>query len=230
MKRREKKSESLDIRLPYEQKREFMEATRKQGETASQALRRFIADYIEEARLTENPNPVQEITMTLARHRIKTFATAASAAVGVFAFTAMPSAADDSVFAHLDKNSDGFITEGEILPGNDADIIEKLDTDKSGGVSPAELKTGGTHIVINGKTSTEDGVTRKKVKVLKLEEGESAKLTTSDERKVVIRRSGDEEMSQEDLDALIKEAMTEAGLDTDIDIDIDVSDLMDTDS
>ena len=45
MKRREKKSESLDIRLPFEQKREFMDATRKQGETASDALRRFIAAY-----------------------------------------------------------------------------------------------------------------------------------------------------------------------------------------
>ena len=80
--RKQKKSESLDIRLPFEQKRDFMEATRLRGETASSALRRFISTYIEEARLAEQPNPVQEITMTLARHRFKTIATAAGAALG----------------------------------------------------------------------------------------------------------------------------------------------------
>ena len=94
--RKQKKSESLDIRLPFEQKREFMEATRLRGETASSALRRFIATYIEEARLAEQPHPVQEITMTLARHRFKTIATAAGAALGVFSVTALPSAADSA--------------------------------------------------------------------------------------------------------------------------------------
>lgn len=71
MKRREKKSESLDIRLPYQQKQDFMAATKQRGETASQALRHFISTYIEEARLEDQPNKVQEITMTLARHRLK---------------------------------------------------------------------------------------------------------------------------------------------------------------
>ena len=140
MKRREKKSESLDIRLPYQQKQDFMAATKQQGETASQALRRFIADYIEEARLAEQPHPVQEISMTLARHRFKTIATAAGAALGVFSVTALPSAADANAFDVLDKNKDGFLTEGEIIPGYDADIIEKLDTDGSGGVSQEELE------------------------------------------------------------------------------------------
>ena len=96
--RKEKKSESLDIRLPFEQKREFMEATRLRGETASSALRRFITTYIEEARLAEQPHPVQEITMTLARHRFKTIATAAGAALGVFSVAALPSAADSAAF------------------------------------------------------------------------------------------------------------------------------------
>ena len=102
MPRREKKSESLDIRLPYQQKQEFMAATRQQGETASKALRRFIADYIEDARLAEQANPVQEISMTLARHRLKTLATAAGAALGVFSITALPSAADPNAFDALD--------------------------------------------------------------------------------------------------------------------------------
>lgn len=42
--RKEKKSESLDIRLPFEQKREFMDATRKRGESAAKPLQMLCVD------------------------------------------------------------------------------------------------------------------------------------------------------------------------------------------
>lgn len=229
--RKEKKSESLDIRLPFEQKREFMEATRQNGETASQALRGFIADYIEKARLADNPNPVQEITMTLARHRFKTIATTAAAALGVFSMTALPSAADSTAFERLDKNKDGMITEGEIMPGHDADIIAKLDTDGSGGVSQEELEAAGNHIVIESTASEEgeDGetVVKSTVKVLEFsdaEEGEiHGELSTTTEKKITIKRMGSgEELSEEDLDVLIEQAMSEAGLDESHNVDVKV--------
>ncbi len=239
--RKEKKSESLDIRLPYEQKREFMEATRKRGETASQALRSFIADYIEDARLAEHPNPVQEITMTLARHRIKTIATAAGAALGVFSITALPSAADSTAFDALDKNKDGMITEGEILPGQDADIIAKLDTDGSGGVSQEELEAAGNRIVIK-KTSSdgeEDGatVTRKMVKILEFSDDADGEIhgevTTKTDRRVIVKRiDGGEELSEADLSALLEEALSESGMTEheDIDVEIIVDEIMDAKS
>ena len=236
--RKEKKSESLDIRLPYEQKREFMEATRKRGETASNALRRFIASYIEDARLAEQSNPVQEITMTLARHRLKTIATAAGAALGVFSVSALPSAADSTAFEALDKNKDGVITEGEILPGQDADIIAKLDTDGSGGVSQAELEAAGDHIVIKTTHSenAEDGavVTKKKVKILEFsddKDGEiTGEVTTRSERRVVVKRiDAGEELSEADLAALLEEALGEAGMGDheEIDVEVIVEEIMD---
>lgn len=234
MKRREKKSESLDIRLPYEQKREFMEATQKQGETASEALRRFITAYTEEARLTETQTPVQEIRMTLARHRLKTLASATGAAIGIFAISALPSAADQTVFEKLDKNKDGVITAGEILPGEDEDIIAKLDTDGSGGVSQEELEAAGNKIIVHSSENTtgddDKKVIRKKVKILEFgdETGDSTttKIETSSEKRVIVKRlEADEELSQEELDALIKDALDEAGVEGDIDIEIDIDDL-----
>lgn len=234
MKRREKKSESLDIRLPFEQKREFMDATRKQGETASEALRRFIAAYTEEARLTEKSNPVQEIRMTLARHRLKTLASATGAAIGIFAISALPSAADQTAFERLDKNQDGFITEGEILPGEDADIIAKLDTDGSGGVSQAELEAAGNKIVIHKSESTtgddDKEIVRKKVKIIEFSddagEGAATKLTSNVEKRVIVKRIDGEELSQEQLDDLIKDALEEAGVDSDININIDIDEII----
>ncbi len=229
--RKEKKSESLDIRLPFEQKREFMQATRLRGETASSALRRFISTYIEEARLAEQPNPVQEITMTLARHRIKTMATAAGAALGVFSITALPSAADSTAFDALDKNKDGVITEGEILPGQDADIIAKLDTDGSGGVSKEELEAAGNRIIIK-KTSSDDAadgetVTRKTVKILEFSDGEDGEIhgevSTKTEKRVVVKRiEGGEELSEAELSALLEEALSEAGMDEGDNVEVDV--------
>lgn len=229
--RKEKKSESLDIRLPFEQKREFMAATRKRGETASNALRGFIANYIEEARLADQPNPVQEITMTLARHRFKTIATAAGAALGVFSITALPSAADSTAFEALDKNNDGVITEGEILPGEDADIIAKLDTDGSGGVSREELEAAGNRIVIK-KTSSdgeEDGqtVTKKTVKILEFSDGKDGEIhgevSTNVEKRVVVKRiDGGEELSEAELSALLEQALSEAGVENHGDVEIDV--------
>lgn len=226
--RKEKKSESLDIRLPYEQKRQFMEATRQRGETASQALRRYIAAYIEEARLVEQPNTVQEITMTLARHRFKTLATAAGAALGVFSVAALPSAADSEVFDALDKNSDGVITEGEIHPGGDADIIAKLDTDNSGGVSREELEAAGNRVEIirTNEEKGEDGetITKKTVKVLEFSEDAGGdlhgELKVESKKSVVVKRiDGGEELSEADLDALIEEALAEAGVeDKDVEI------------
>ena len=227
MKRREKKSESLDIRLPYQQKQDFMAATKQKGETASQALRQYIAAYIEEARLEENPNKVQEITMTLARHRLKSIATAATAAIGVFSIAALPSAADSTAFEALDKNSDGVITEGEIAPGYDADIIAKLDTDGSGGVSQDELEAAGNRIEIRGSDikTGEDGeeITHKVIKFVEFKDHADGEIhgdvkIESHKRVIVKRINSDEELSEADLDALIEEAIGEAGLDENIEV------------
>lgn len=168
--------------------------------------------------------------MTLARHRFKSLATAAGAAIGVFSVTALPSAADATVFEALDKNKDGVLTEGEIAPGYDADIIKKLDTDGSGGVSQAELDAAGEHFVVydNETESEEDGqtVTRKSMKILKFSDSEGGdihgELTTEVDKRVTIKRMGSgPELSEAELEALIEEALEKADVDFDTDLEFD---------
>lgn len=165
--------------------------------------------------------------MTLARHRFKSIATAAGAAIGVFSVTALPSAADSTAFDALDKNNDGIITEGEIAPGYDADIIAKLDTDGSGGVSREELEAAGNRVEViqTLDNSEQDGewVTKKTVKVVEFSDeadGEiHGEVKIETDRKVVVKRiDSGEELSEADLDALIEEALSEAGIDEDVNV------------
>ncbi|MEM1087348.1 MAG: hypothetical protein AAGH90_06435 [Pseudomonadota bacterium] len=210
MTKRNKKSETLDIRLPHEQKQAFMSAVRSNSETASEAIRRFIADYVSKAEATEHPNPVQELTMTLNKHRVKTLATAVTAACGLSLIAALPTAAA-SPFDKLDKNKDGILTEGEILEGHDADIIAKLDTDGSGGVSREELEAAGSRIVIksSGETIGENGekATTRSIKVLNFSDS-AVEIEDSVKSKVIIKRSGGSELTEEELENLINNAIT----------------------
>lgn len=169
--------------------------------------------------------------MTLARHRIKTIATAAGAALGVFSVSALPSAADSTAFDALDKNKDGMITEGEILPGQDADIIAKLDTDGSGGVSQAELEAAGNRIVIKKthKDGEEDGqtVTKKTVKILEFSDDKDGEIhgevSTKTEKRVIVKRiEGGDELSEEELSRLLEEALSESGVGEHHDVEVDV--------
>lgn len=90
--RKEKKSESLDVRLPYSVKTAFMSATKRRGETASEAVRRFIESYIEEAEL-ETVTPLwRETATTVRKNPLKSLA-AASAVASAMTMTALPAAA-----------------------------------------------------------------------------------------------------------------------------------------
>lgn len=223
MARREKKSESLDIRLPHGQKTAFMQATKAQGETASEALRRYIDDYVAQAEQADKPNRLEEFTMTLLRHKIKTLTTSSCAALGLFGLAALPSAADDTAFDHLDANKDGIITEGEIMPGEDSDIIAKLDTDGSGGVTPEELDAASETIVLKSESTSTNAegepVTKKQVKVLKLGDDADATIASgASKKRVIIKRIETEGGADVDVQGLIDEALA----DTDIEIDIEV--------
>ena len=169
--------------------------------------------------------------MTLARHRFKTIATAAGAALGVFSVAALPSAAESTAFDALDKNKDGLITEGEIAPGHDADIIAKLDTDGSGGVSREELEAAGNRVELiqtvdesgeNGET-----ITKKTVKVLEFNDEAGGDIhgeikIESDRRVIVKRIDSGEELSAADIEALLEEALGEADLHEDGEMKVEV--------
>ena len=102
-----KKSESLEIRIPYAAKTAFMARCQAEGRSASEALRAFIDQQI------EAPKP----------HRVRPWRLAAgaliAAAVGAVALPSLarpgPAApAQDLLrrvaFAHLDANHDGVLS------------------------------------------------------------------------------------------------------------------------
>lgn len=101
-----KKSESLEIRLPYETKQAFMARCHRDGRSASEALRSFIDAQITPAR------PVAR------RGRLIVGALIA-AAVGAAALPSLARqpAADDllrrAAFAQQDANHDGVLSLGE---------------------------------------------------------------------------------------------------------------------
>jgi hypothetical protein len=107
-----KKSESLEIRIPYAAKTAFMARCQAEGRSASEALRAFIDQQI------EGPRP------NVRRWRLVAGALIA-AALGAIALPSLARPAADPAhdllrrvaFAHLDANHDGVLTLDEYRRG-----------------------------------------------------------------------------------------------------------------
>lgn len=141
--RKEKKSESLEVRLPHSTKRDFMEACEREGITASQAVRTFIDVYVRRSKRAKLKTICQDLAMNLIKNPVKSAGISLAALAAAFAFSATPSMADDDSFAVLDKDGDGYITEADKPAG--AVILEhlgKIDTDEDGKISRAEFAEG----------------------------------------------------------------------------------------
>jgi hypothetical protein len=118
--RRLKKSETLEIRLPYPTKLAFMARCRADGRSASEALRQFIDGHLEPRR------PARRAPRLIAGALI-------AAAVGAIA---LPSLAHPSLradFDRLDRNRDNAISLAEFA---------RLDTNHDGKVSFEEFRAG----------------------------------------------------------------------------------------
>ena len=102
--RKLKKSESLEIRIPYPTKQAFMARCRDEGRSASEALRAFIDGQLD----TPKPARVSRKSWRLIAGVV------IAAAVGA---VAVPSLARPGLkaaeFAHLDANRDGVVTLAE---------------------------------------------------------------------------------------------------------------------
>lgn len=138
--RKEKKSESLEVRLPHSKKQAFMEACEREGITASQAVRTFIDVYVRRSRRTKLKTICQDLAMKLIRNPFKTAGISIATLAGALAFTATPSIADEDAFTRLDSNSDGYITEADEPAGS---VLLKhlghMDTDEDSRISRAEF-------------------------------------------------------------------------------------------
>lgn len=153
--RREKKSESLEVRLPHSTKQEFMDACEREGITASQAVRTFISVYVRRSRRAKLKTICQDLAMKLIKHPAKTAGISLAALAGALAFTATPSLADDDAFERLDSNTDGYITEADEPIG--AVMVEHLgdlDTDSDGKISRAEFQDATSNGNVTVKTMT----------------------------------------------------------------------------
>jgi hypothetical protein len=118
MPRPPKKSETLEIRLPYPTKQAFMARCRDHGRSASEALRGFIESEIEAP-----PRRPANALRWLA-------GAALALAAGAAAVPSLAHPADD--FQRLDRNGDGRISASELLA---------LDNDHDGQVSAAEFRS-----------------------------------------------------------------------------------------
>lgn len=117
--RKAKKSETLEVRLPYETKQAFLTACREDGTTASDVVRGSIDTYLDER---ERPTPQPETGTVLAMipkplRRPRLAIGLAAAAAGA-ALVVLPSAADPDIramFQRFDTNRDNLITPDEFM-------------------------------------------------------------------------------------------------------------------
>ena len=112
--RKSKKSETLQVRLPYGMKKDFMERVQMENRSASDLIRDFIEDYL--------AGPVEILnspTAVMIRRRFIYPTLMAAGLVGaVIVFMPNPGNADAlrPEFGAMDKDGDGFITIAEYVP------------------------------------------------------------------------------------------------------------------
>ncbi len=144
-----KKSETLEVRIPYDTKQAFLTACREDGTTASEVVRESVQTYLdtrERPSLEENRTLIMKFPEPV-RHYAPRIAAGAVAAIGLATFTALPVAAAPDFkaqFNRLDVNKDGVISSDEFLGpkdagGEDKDVVIETRTitrNKTGDAPP----------------------------------------------------------------------------------------------
>ncbi len=120
-KRQAKKSETLQVRLPFGMKSRFLELCHRSGTTASDVLRAAISSYLARAEqpCSTTGTGTRSMIVSFAKRRKRTLATGAGA-IAVAGLLALPSAAGPDLraeFARDDVDGDGVITFAEFSRG-----------------------------------------------------------------------------------------------------------------
>jgi hypothetical protein len=121
-----KKSESIEVRLPYETKRDFLAACKAADRTVSDVVRESIDAYVEGsgASKASAPAPADNLVALVpkALRRKRYMVAGAASVLGLAALAALPSAAAPNnaseraaAFSKLDRNSDGVVSYQEFV-------------------------------------------------------------------------------------------------------------------
>jgi Ca2+-binding EF-hand superfamily protein len=117
-----KKSETLEVRIPYETKQAFLTACREDGTTASEVVRTSVQTYLDERERPTQPEKrtlIMKLPQPVRRYGPRALAGGALA-VGFTALAVLPSAASPDftlLFKRMDANSDGVLTSEEFAGG-----------------------------------------------------------------------------------------------------------------
>jgi Arc/MetJ-type ribon-helix-helix transcriptional regulator len=120
--REPKKSETIEVRLPYKVKSALMNKARAEGRSASEVIRQSIDSYLAQ-------QPKEARSMLLAVWKPAALIGAGSLALVFASISATPSQAKPdlrSAFQMLDRNHDGAITINEFLRDASDPAIEKM--------------------------------------------------------------------------------------------------------
>jgi len=163
----EKKSERFEVRLPFSKKQAFVEACEEQGDTPSEAVRRFIHTYLRRAR---------EDNMGMARRSLRhkarqhwAYGTAGIMAIAVVSIIGPQGCAHldaqrtleakQALFVNYDKNGDAVLTRGEVAQ-NDKALHDVLDIDDSGDIAFDEFFVEGRMQISQSNSSEKPNLAR----------------------------------------------------------------------
>jgi Ca2+-binding EF-hand superfamily protein len=109
--RREKHSETLEVRLPYSVKAAFMEACQEKGVTASEAVRNFVGTYpVRRRGILPSINLFENVEFRMNMFVVPVIALGVLAgSVSTDDQAVADYRADDENFAELDQDLDGFV-------------------------------------------------------------------------------------------------------------------------
>jgi Ca2+-binding EF-hand superfamily protein len=124
-----KKTEMIEVRVSHETKREFLDACRSSGRTASDVIRESIQEFIDQRRRppaeAQRKKPV--VTLISGAVRKKRYAAAGAVVAGISLLAALPSAATPDLaaaFRKLDANGDGLLSDAEFGRRDNAGVTQ----------------------------------------------------------------------------------------------------------